>query len=272
MTRVWIALPLAAALFLCGCSDDSTIPPKPDVPDAGPPNDMPRWDRPVPDLPPPDLPAVDGGPVKCGANAVLLNDCQSRCASPCACHDLLGGAASTPLNHCAAPCSQPASCPGSERCGFYTGAGQPVCLPESLTTPESYPQGASVDCSLDPLIGKEQCKGGAITQRQVVWLVGKISGCVTGEVLLESCAQGCSENDAGAPVCVGGSTGPDAGPATSDAGTVACCPAGYVIPGCYMAGGAKLPPHGCRMICCKSCHDWSSSTDAHGCKVWVPVK
>lgn len=263
---------LVAVLGLLAACADDTLPPRPDLPDAGP-ADGPAPELLVPDAAPPDAAAPDlPAPVACGENAVLMKDCVARCPAPCECRDLLGAAAGTPLNHCAEPCSQPAACPGTQRCGFYPGNPQPVCLPESLQTPQSYPVGASVDCILDPNIGKQQCNQGTITQTQLVWLVGKVTGCVTASVLLETCAQGCTTSDAGTPTCIGGSSAADAGPVMTDAGTVACCPAGYVVPGCYMAGGAKVPPHGCRMICCKTCHTWKSLADSHGCKIWLPTQ
>jgi hypothetical protein len=96
---------------------------------------------------------------------------------------------------------------------------------------------------------------------------GEVVGCITGKVLLEKCAQGCSTSDAGVGFCKGGEV--DAG-ASSDAGSVSCCPAKHSGGGCHYLGGAKNPPHGCRMVCCESCN-WFKGTDSHGCTTWTPV-
>jgi len=215
-------------------------------------------------------PDAGSGPLQCGAHEVVQGGCGARCPAPCVCVTFFDETL-VPFELCGTPCHVPGSCPADERCSVIIGnaqpSSQPVCLPQVLQTPDDGAK-ALVDCiDLLPSMTAPRCRGSYLTQMQTFYCHGGVGGAYCADVLLETCPGGCVTPDAGAPGCNGA---PDAGgPAATDAG-VACCPSS-IFGSCRMLGGAKLPPHGCRMLCCNPPCQWTKGTDSHGCATWTPV-
>jgi len=217
----------------------------------------------------PDL--VDAGGLQCGAHTVVRGGCASRCPAPCVCVTFFTDhldPSFVPFELCATPCSVPGSCPGTERCGVITYSfnqnQQPVCLPNTLQTP-AFPSGtAYVDCFLTSATPSlPQCFGdGYLAQNQPFFTSGGVSGSYCADVMLETCPGGCVWSGDAGPLCKGA---PDAGVPATDAG-ITCCPSN-MYGACRFLGGAKIPPHGCRMSCCMACQ-WTAGMDVYGCEMW----